>query len=300
MPLPPAVSEFYLSQQRAQVLTLAAVRSQWARMGADFDAAWQTVGPRLLTLLSAAQLGASRAGFDYIGTALDEMNVDAPPEGALNARALAGVASDGRPLDSLLYESVVRAKSAVGGGASVRDALASGRNTLDLITRTQVTDAGRVGSGIGIAVRPKVAGYVRQLNPPSCGRCAVLAGRFYRWNAGFERHLHCDCVHAPVDSINSPVAASRIDPDAYFHSLSAQQQDDMFGASNAAAIRDGADLARVINATGRASGVYTAGGRQYTRELRRQKRPTPEHIYQIASSDRTEAIRLLAFHGYIL
>lgn len=299
MPLPQASADFYQSQQRTQVLTLASVRSQWARMGPDFDGSWQTVGPRLLTLLSAAQLAAARAGFDYIGTALDEMGVDAPAEGTLNARALAGVASDGRPLDSLLYESVIRAKSEIGAGAPVRDALASGRNTLDLITRVQVTDAGRIGSGIGIASRPGVAGYVRQLNPPSCGRCAILGGKFYRWNAGFERHFSCDCTHVPVDSIKSPVAAERIDPDAYFRSLSTQQQDDLFGVANSRAIRDGADLARAVNATGRKSGVYTAGGRKYTRDLRHAMRPTPEHIYEVAE-DRADAIRLLRFHGYIL
>lgn len=298
MPLPQASADFYRSQQRLVVATLAATRREWSRMGLDFDASWQSVGPRLLTLVSAAQLGAARAGASYAGDVLDETGVDAPPEGAVQPRSLAGVASDGRLLESLLAESVVRAKSGVAAGMPPREALAGGGRFLDLATHTQVMDAGRVASGVAVAVRPKVGGYIREPSPSSCSRCIVLAGRFYRWNAGFERHLHCHCVHVPVESVNSPTAAERIDPDRYFQGLSAIDQDRLFGAANAQAIRDGADIARVVNATGRKSGVYTAGGRQYTRELRQPARPTPEHIYDVAQ-DRADAIRLLRVHGYV-
>jgi len=31
----------------------------------------------------------------------------------------------------------------------------------------------------------------------ACSRCAILAGRFYAFNAGFQRHRHCGCQHVP-------------------------------------------------------------------------------------------------------
>src|SRR5690348_18342012 len=37
------------------------------------------------------------------------------------------------------------------------------------------------------------------LNPPSCQRCAILAGRWYRWSQGFLRHPRCDCVNLPAE-----------------------------------------------------------------------------------------------------
>ncbi|WP_419404267.1 hypothetical protein, partial [Micrococcus sp. F3Y] len=69
-----------------------------------------------------------------------------------------------------------------------RHALTFGRDQLRALVKTTVTDAARVAAGADMAARPRVQGYVRMLNPPSCPRCVVLAGRFYRWNAGFRRH----------------------------------------------------------------------------------------------------------------
>src|SRR5690606_23965723 len=50
--------------------------------------------------------------------------------------------------------------------------------------------------------------YVRMLTPPSCSRCTVLAGRWYRKNAGFARHPGCFPAGAMVSG-PSPDAATR-------------------------------------------------------------------------------------------
>ena len=111
-------------------------------------------------------------------------------------QSLAGVASDGRPLVSLLRSPVTEVKTLIGQGVGDPVNVAVAR--LDRIVRTQGVDANRAAESAVVAARTKVGGYVRQLNPPSCSRCAILAGRWYRWNKGFQRHPHCDCVHVPA------------------------------------------------------------------------------------------------------
>lgn len=90
----------------------------------------------------------------------------------------------------------------------------------------------------------------------------------------------------------------RTDPRAYFESLTAAEQDRAFTKAGAEAIRAGADIAQVVNAR---SGIYTAGGRQFTTVGARRRRPRlmPEQILREAAGDRDEAVRLLKLHGYL-
>src|SRR4029078_24859 len=111
----------------------------------------------------------------------------------------AGRASDGGNLASLLYQPAITALMSIGSGAAVDRALAGGRANLDMIVRTQVADAGRGADQAALTARPQVQGYVRQIVGATCSRCVILAGRFYRWNAGFQRHPRCDCIHVPAN-----------------------------------------------------------------------------------------------------
>lgn len=154
-------------------------------------------------------------------------------------------------------------------------------------------------------------GWIRLLTPPSCGRCAVLAGKWYGWNEGFRRHDNCDCRHVPALEVDGKDMLT--DPREYFNSLDREEQDDYFGLGNAEAIRNGADVSQVMNAS--TSGTtYTVEGRTFTRagttrrgyygqtEPGRKKilRPTPAQIYRDAKGDRQEAVRLLRRFGYIV
>jgi hypothetical protein len=153
-----------------------------------------------------------------------------------------------------------------------------------------------------------VAGYIRMMTPPSCARCAVLAGRFYRWNDGFQRHPLCDCLHIPATE-DAP-DDSRTDPRA---AVLAGEVTDISKAEERA-IRDGADVGQVVNSR---RGMYEAGGRKFTTEgttrrgfaaakfrqqsgRRIRQRLRPEQIYREANGNRTEALRLLNLHGYIV
>ncbi|PZF98250.1 VG15 protein [Micromonospora deserti] len=285
-----AAVEHYRRQQRLVALAVAAGRRAWRLVDRDnLDA----LGPflaALLPVLTGAQRTSAQAGAAYVGRALAEQGIGVDPVGQVEPDAFAGTAADGRPLATLLIEPVIRVKQDIGAGVSVAAAMDAGRARLDRITRTETADAGRVAAGVGIAATPRV-GYVRMVNPPCCGRCAILAGRWYRWNAGFQRHPNCDCVHIP--SVEDAAGDLRTDPKALF----AAGEVTGLSVADAEAVADGADLARVVNAH---RGMYAAGGRKFTHEAAGRRRPRlmPEQIYRDAGS-RADAVRLLRLHGYI-
>lgn len=307
MATPEATLLHYRRQQRLTAATIIAARSTWNRLDAGaLDESYRTVvGPRLLALTASTQRAAAIDGASYVGRTLDELDIDVDPEGDVIANRFAGIASDGRPLDSLLYEPVIRTKSLIGAGTDPAEATRGGLSSLEQIISTQLADAARGAAGVAIAARPGV-GYVRMLSPPSCGRCAVLAGKFYRFNKGFPRHPRCDCRHIP--STENAAGDLTTDTDAYFASLSRADQDRLFTKAGAEAIRDGSDIGQVVNAR-RKGALYQADGHLLTREgttrrgsagkrLQGTRRLMPETIYREAR-DREHAIELLRRHGYL-
>jgi hypothetical protein len=313
----------YLRQARITLAASRAAAAEWRRIApAAITESWYAggVGARILALVTAAQLSAAAGASAYVSAAMAAQDAPGPgPDLTVAADAFAGVAADGRPLGSLLYTPVIRTKQAIGGGASETDAMESGLAELLRIVGTEIPDAGRQAVGTGITADRRSTGYVRVLSPPSCARCVVLAGKEYAWNKGFQRHPHCDCVHLPVTRYRPGVAT--MDPGDYFRGLSRAEQDRVFTAAGARAIRDGADIGQVVNAR---RSMYTiasgSGGRRLlaTREgmtkrglaakrLKRLEaqgrapargRLMPEAIYQLAS-DRDEAIRLLHRYGFL-
>jgi hypothetical protein len=101
------------------------------------------------------------------------------------------------------------------------------------------------------------------------------------------------------------------DPDLYFQALTEAEQNKAFGKANAQAIRDGAEISKVVNVR-RNGGLYTADdGRRYTYEGTRKggftgnradrvRRPTPWQIYKDAEGDQERAIALLKRFRYIV
>lgn len=276
-------------------------------MGADFTSSWPSIQPRLTALVTAGQYAAAQAAETYVDATLTELAMRAPRVRPLNPRAFAGVAADGRPLGTLLDGAVVNARNAAANGLWSTDALAQGGRWLDMAVHTSIADAGRGATSVAIAARPDVGGYVRMVNPPACARCLVLAGKFYRWNTGFSRHERCDCRHLPS---SENVAGDLVtNPKIYFDSLSEAEQNKAFTVAGARAIRDGADMAQVVNAR---RGMKVVGSRLTTtegttkrgnagRQMRRNgdtQRLMPEAIYEIAR-DRTEAIDLLRRAGFL-
>lgn len=117
------------------------------------------------------------------------------------------------------------------------------------LVETLVTDASRTARSVDQATRPAVTGYVRSLRPPSCGRCAVLAGRVYRYSHGFQRHPRCDCLMMPTDHTVGPQLVTN--PSAAFNS----GQIHGLSKADAEAVAAGADIGQVVNAQRKASGL---------------------------------------------
>lgn len=265
---------------------------------ANLDASWARIAPQLLVGLTGAQLAAARTADGYVGDMLAEQGADAAAAFTTNPGALAGIASDGRDLPGLLLNAVTTVKTSIGAGATIEQSMAGGLANLTMLVQTQVADAGRGGDSVAMVAHHDVQGYVRMVSGGACGRCVVLAGKFYRWNKGFERHPHCHCTHAPA--AGHDVDDIRTNPRAFFNSLSHTEQDKQFTKAGAQAIRDGGDMGRVVNAS---RSMYTAAGKKFTHEattvLGRRARLMPEQIYAEAGGDREEALRLLERHGYI-
>jgi hypothetical protein len=235
------------------------VQRMWSSIDpADLDGSWAQAVPSLAVGLAGAQLAAARKANGYVSAMLAEQDVDPDGEDVAPA-AFAGVASDGRSLDGLLQNPITVVKTGIASGVDAAQAMASGYANLDMLVRTQLADAGRTADQVALVGRPAAKGYVRMLVGKSCSRCVILAGRRYRWNAGFDRHPRCDCIHVPAAEGN--VDELRTNPRAYFDSLSRAEQDKTFTIAGAQAARDGADLSQIVNARRGAAGLAPAGGR---------------------------------------
>lgn len=212
MPPPDAAVAYYRSQKRITTAASQHLQALWRRLDPDnIDRSWGRgqIGEEAFVTVSLGQQAAATAADPYLEEVLTEQGIDARPVAAVQERSFAGVAADGRSLETLLYESVIRFKAAIGSGRSIAVAMASGAASIDVIGRTQIADAGRTAVGVAVVARPEVTTWTRMLNPPSCSRCAVLAGKTFRWNQGFARHPLCLPSGVGVSGPSTAAAARR-------------------------------------------------------------------------------------------
>lgn len=290
-----------VKQQTVAARVVVVGRRLWARLdgAAVLDSFDGAVARGLLTAMTAGQLAAADGAQGYVAGALQVQNVDPDPTGTVNGRALAGVSSSGEDLASLLRIPAQDTVGRMASGAAADVALASGLAQLERILVTQVADASRAAVAVGMVNDRKVRGYIRHLTPPSCARCIILAGRFYKTNAGFRRHPRCDCVNMPAAEVIEPQ-----DPLDLFRSMDAAGlRKAGWSDGDVQAINAGADLNQVTNARRALQSTEIAGRKvQVTRVGTSRRRPirlTPDAIAEIAGGDRAEQIRLLKVHGYI-
>lgn len=277
----------------AEKLRLEA-KEAWARVDpAHISETWALELPRLRLILAGGQHAAAATADRYVAEVLAEQGINPATAGRVDAASLSGIAADGRPLESLLAQPGITAKTALAAGQPIERAMSAGNGLAQLIAHTQVADAGRVADQVALTTRRHASGYTRMVSGGACSRCIVLAGRWYRYNASFNRHPRCTCIGIPAAENAEDL---RTDPKRLFASMSAAEQDQAFGKAGAQAIREGADISRVVNAR---RGMQTADGRLYTTEAAgKRPRLMPEQIFRDAK-DRDDAIRLLKLHGYI-
>ncbi|MEU7384021.1 hypothetical protein AB0A91_29350 [Streptomyces sp. NPDC042207] len=348
--------EQYRRQQLIARHAVNRVQAVWRQINRrDISGSWEQLAPLLIGAVADAQYQAAQLADPYLDAVLDAEHADPAAAGRVKPGALSGVASDGRPLISLLYQPVIDWKVRLLAGQSAEDAFRGSLASALRITATQVADAGRGATGVAMAGRRTIQGYVRVVQPPACSRCVILAGVEYGWNKGFQRHPRCDCIHLPTTLVArqrrgrvgsdhfTPTtrpgsgSAGFIDPKAYFNSLSEAEQRRVFGEAGARAIRDGGDMAQIVNAR---RGMYTTvqdgervratregttrRGYFYREERKRRSEETgiryardrielkqglprfelgiarlmPEQIYALAKS-RDEALTMLKRFGYL-
>ena len=208
---------------------------------------------RLFEVVVAFQVAAIQLETGGTVDMLEEQGIPLAAEGVLVPAMLAGVASDGRGLGSLL---------------TIPDLTA---NQFDRIVATQLQDVARHAASIERGVRPQVDSYVRVVNLPACGRCIILAGTPSASEEPFERHPRCDCTAAPsTRRLAEGLAAS---PAEAFEQMSVAEREKAFTKAGAEAIRLGADPAQVVNAR---RGMTTAQGVGESTQTRVRRRRTGE------------------------
>jgi len=333
------VSAYGLAQRRAVLQTTLAVERLWKRMqGTDLSRSWlQGLGPAMVRAVAAGQLVAASTGQAYVEAMVraDGLGNDYEAGAShVQARQFSGAAADGRPLDSLLYLPVIRTKTLIGGGLTLQEAMTSGLFQLQRMVASEVADAGRGAAGVAMVANHTVTGYVRMVRSGACSRCVILAGRWYRYNADFQRHRRCQCYATPATEARP---GRHTNPMGFFNSLTHAEQNRRFGVGGATAIRNGADIYSVVNA-GRSTITLDAYGRKvvatlegttrrgaFYQQMRREAeqrtgerfartrtdvqqglprfhlrtpRLTPGEILRL-SQDRNELIRLLKRFGYL-
>jgi hypothetical protein len=202
---------FQAAQARRTRLTANEVQRLWGQLDrANLSGSWQaSVGPRIVRTITAGQLSSAGAADDYVDEVVAAEGADSDRVGRVRPEAFAGIAADGRSLDSLMLLSVITTKQGIAGGLSTDDSMMRGLQQALRLSSSEVTQAGRSAVGSSMVGQRTIQGYVRVVNPPACSRCIILAGREYGWNKGFQRHPRCFPAGVAVSGPRSQAAARR-------------------------------------------------------------------------------------------
>lgn len=302
MALPSSAVEHYQTQQVIVAAAAVDAAALWSTVGEDFDQGYAAIESDLFATVAAAQVQAARSGVRDFPEILDEQGIDATQFDRVNPNRFAGGTPDSRPLEGLLRGTVVQAKLSMLAGSSTADALTRSGQWLQGRTMDVVRDADRQAMQGSLATTKVVTTWTRMLNPPSCKFCVMLAGKVYRWNQGFKAHPWCDCRHVPTQEVHAGDLTT--DPYSYFRSLSPERQDKVFGLNDAQALRDGADIYRVVNTRfrGLADDALKNNGSRRGWQSRKWDTPskmTVDAVYGAAGRDRELARKLLEDNGFI-
>ena len=190
------VATYGVMQRRAVVQTSATVARLWAELnGSDLDASWSSgLGMAVSRAVAAGQLVAASTGQAYVDAAVaaqGESSRYEPEAKTVVARQFSNTASDGRDLATLLYEPIIRTKTLLKSGVTLQESMLGGLMSMQRIVDSEIADAGRGAASVAMTGNRAVVGYLRQVRAGACARCVLLAGRWYRYNADFQRHKRC-------------------------------------------------------------------------------------------------------------
>lgn len=327
------------AQERARVTArvLRTVRQTWNPARPMSATAWfDRYGEVLAAEVAAGQAEIVQIASVAIDDMLREQGYRAARDLVANPNAFAGTTGNGQPIIGLNYVAATKVTALQElPDPSAQDVAAVWRSAglgLQLAVQTALADTNRLSKLSQLGARSG-AGWLRMLRPPSCVRCAILAGKKGGSPAvGFQRHPGCDCDVVPIRDYRNraPDEDWRFDAKDYFESLGPKEQDKLFTTAGAKAIRDGADPAQVVNARrGMSTTVDRFGFRtltttegttkrghasrylraQYNAKLKKipgrryqatnRPRLMPEEIYRLADGDADVALNLLHKNGFL-
>lgn len=263
--------------------------------GIDADAisdSWQARLPTAVEIVALQSLTASSGAGRYVAQTVADAGADPAA-----ARIVTSKLVDPAVIERQLWVPMLRSLYRISQGQSVTDALLAGRSLAATIGAQTTRDTAREAVEIAMVTEPRVDGYVRYLVAPSCGRCAVLAGRVYPWSSGFARHPNCDCQHRPIVDNERPEARSAVEgtPDGYFNSLSEPEQNKYFGADAAEKIREGESISKAVNA----DRDMWRSNYPASRTVGDLPRPIVSAVMARAKGDRAKAVQMLADYGLV-
>lgn len=301
----------------ATKLTGAAYRRamrDWKRVDPNrIVVTWQEALPGVAAAFALAQ---RHAAIDAQAATLAELDgQDLDYDGPLiDPGAFSGTMQEtGAAVDAALAGVAFHTLDRISDGVDPVRSMRAGGIELGRLANVAVMDAARGMSSAFAATRPAVSlGYRRLAQPGCCVRCSLLVGRFYRWNAGFDRHTNCRCVHvATTESSDEELLDN---PYELFEALSPSEQDRIWTKAGAQALRDGADIYQVGNTIQkrRSDGMRRSGSRRFESTTRRgyfrrgteagqagRRRLSVSEIYRRAGGSREAAQELMRQHGYI-
>ncbi|MFI1099790.1 hypothetical protein [Streptomyces melanogenes] len=319
-------AERYTQVQSVSRGVVEAIQTFWRDVPPDriLSAMQGETGRQILAAVTAGQLSAAQGAQLFVSASMAAQGAVAAPLGVLDPAALVGIASDGRPLASLLQLPAITTARSLAAGESAELAAVRGLTQMAMMAGTQIADTSRAATSVAMAAHPHCRAYVRVVRLPACARCVILSGRTYSYSTGFRRHPRCDCGMQPMtdDEWREHGSGSA---DDLFRQMSPEEQRQRLGAAGVEAWKAGADLGQLINArrgmataatgrgpmkvttegtTKRGVGAKAMGsefvkipGKRYMRTA--EARLMPETIFKLAGNDREHQIAMLRKHGYI-
>lgn len=314
----------YLQVQSITRGVVGAVQGLWRDVTPDriLSALQGESGKQILNAVIAGQLSAAQGAEAFVANAMLAQQAGAASLGRLVPGALANIASDGRPLASLLYLPAISTVEALAAGMPAEAAALRGLNQMAMMVATQIADTGRTATQVAMTAHPRVVSFVRVVKLPACARCIILAGRSYPYSEGFRRHPKCDCGMEPMSQAHIDKHGT-VQADELYRRMDPAERLKRFGAAAVEAIDSGADINQVVNArrgmsttvTGKKvttegttkrglggqrlnAGFAKAPGKRYMQS--REARLLPEQILKNAHGDRELAIAVMKKHGYII
>lgn len=180
---------------------------------------------QIAQIVTIYQLAIVREAINATTAMVEEQGLTPNPYGTVASTALVGFTPDGRRIEGLFSQA-----------QSVSQYEQMMVNTL--------RGSARTATSVAITNERSVDGFMRIMVPPTCQRCAILAGKWFRYGADFDRHVNCDCTQVPCPSGDHKQMF--VDFGSYSNPYKAYEEGQIM-RSRTYINADGSEVTRVVN-----------------------------------------------------